>query len=222
MLKRVTSPSGLILPVFDRDEGSMEGESGQRIAENTPGQGDATTEIIDHYLARLIALASSRLSPLLQDEFDPEDVVQAAYRCFCLNVPDQENALRFSGDLWRLLAELSVRKTGKNLETNPAPPSGLRREEMETGLQSKLQGEPTPEDASILVERLIRCMRRLKLRDRRILELRLRGETIDGIASGLAQPAPASTAAPKTVSTATIRRVLRDSREALEQGLDSD
>lgn len=51
------------------------------------GQSEAATAIFDRYVARLIALARSRIGAKLGRRVDAEDIVQSAYRSFlCMPV----------------------------------------------------------------------------------------------------------------------------------------
>jgi DNA-directed RNA polymerase specialized sigma24 family protein len=200
----------------------MDGESAKLLADYLDGKNEAATLIFDRYVSRLVALAKSRLSSLLQARVDPEDIVQSAYRSFFRKARDQEFTLNRSGDLWRLLAAFTINKANACVEKELAQQRDPHREEISTASRHAIQNEPTPEEAAILVEQLTLFMTAMKPRDRRILELRLQGETIDSIAVELSQSGSEPTAAPKTLSAATIRRVLRDSQAALERRLFED
>lgn len=194
----------------------MDTESAKLLADYLDGKSDAATRIFDKYVVRLVALAQSRLSPLLQARVDPEDIVQSAYRSFFRKAGDQKLSLKRSGDLWRILAAFTLNKARKRVEREMAERRDPRRE---ASLRDVMQCDPDPEEATDLIERLTSFMDGLKPRDRRILELRLRGETVDGIVGALADPNSTSAPAPETVSTATVRRVLRNAKQALEQKL---
>ncbi|HUG18199.1 MAG TPA: ECF-type sigma factor [Planctomycetaceae bacterium] len=200
----------------------MEGESAKLFAEYLEGKSEAATLLFDRYVTRLVALAKSRLSPLLQARVDPEDVVQSAYRSFFCKAKERNFSLIRSGDLWRLLAAFTINKAKACVEKELAQQRDPHREEKSTALLNAIQNEPSPEEAAILVEQLTLFMEGMKPRDRRILELRLQGETIDSIAVELGRSESDSDAAPKTLSAATVRRVLRDSKAALERVLYAD
>ncbi|HSG73079.1 MAG TPA: ECF-type sigma factor [Planctomycetaceae bacterium] len=197
----------------------MEGESAKLFAEYLEGKSEAATLLFDRYVTRLVALAKSRLSPLLQARIDPEDVVQSAYRSFFCKAKERNISLNRSGDLWRLLAAFTINKAKARIEKELAQQRNPHREENPTALLNAIQNEPSPEEAAILVEQLTLFMEGMKPRDRRILELRLQGETIDSIAVELGRSESDPAAAPKPLSAATVRRVLRDSKAALERVL---
>jgi RNA polymerase sigma-70 factor (ECF subfamily) len=194
----------------------MDSESAKLLADFLEGKSDAPTRIFDKYVARLIALAKSRLSPLLQARVDPEDIVQSAYRSFFRKAGNQEFSLKRSGDLWRILAAFTLNKARKRIDRETAEKRDPRRE---TPLLDVIEHDPDSEEATILIEQLTSFMEGLKPRDRRIFELRLRGEPVDAIAAALAGPESGSARTSKTISTATVRRVLREAKQALERKL---
>src|SRR5262245_47893734 len=52
------------------------------------GSQSAAHEVFGHYLARLTALARTRISPRLASRFDADDVVMSAYRSFFVGLRD--------------------------------------------------------------------------------------------------------------------------------------
>src|SRR5262249_27654834 len=74
------------------------------------GDQQAAAELFHRYAVRLIALASSRLSSRLATRVDPEDLVQSAYRSFFSGAREGQYELQQSGDLWRLLLVITLRK----------------------------------------------------------------------------------------------------------------
>src|SRR5262249_40685711 len=76
----------------------------------TEGDERAAAELVNRYTGRLLALARSHLSAKLAARLDPEDVVQSAYRSFFADARDDRFVLKRSGDLWRLLAAITLHK----------------------------------------------------------------------------------------------------------------
>src|SRR5262245_31380615 len=74
------------------------------------GDESAAEELFRRYCGRLTALARSRLSQALAARVDAEDVVQSAYRSFFRLARGGDVVLRASGDLWRLLVRITLRK----------------------------------------------------------------------------------------------------------------
>lgn len=61
--------------------------------------------------------------------FDPEDVVQSVYRSFFRKAENEEFTLKRSGDRWRLLANITIKKTMKRVEFELAKKRDPRVEE---------------------------------------------------------------------------------------------
>lgn len=186
------------------------------------GDDEAAQAIFDRYVIQLINYAQVRLSSLLQSRIDPEDIVQSAYRSFFRKAREEGLVLKRSGDLWRVLAAFTLNKTRSYIEKELAAKRNPLREQRNAFWRAAVQRDPSPEETASLIEEVKLFIEQLTPRDRRILELRLRGESIEEISTELAQPDPESKLSPIHVSHATIRRVLRHSRIALEQQLLSE
>ena len=84
------------------------------------GENEAATVLFDRYVARLIALARSRIGARLRRRIDPEDVIQSAYRSFFVHARVGEYQLQKTGDLWRLLAGITLHKLYGQIEKHTA------------------------------------------------------------------------------------------------------
>jgi hypothetical protein len=124
-----------------------------------------------------------------------------------------------SGELWRILASFTLNKTRSYIEKQLAAKRDPRLEQGSAFWEAAIQKSPSPEDANILIEELTNFMRELTPRDRRILELRLSGESVDEISEELENPSSDSNLPPQSVAQATIRRVLRECKAQLERSL---
>lgn len=184
----------------------METESRKLLDDFIGGNDRAAAKIVDRYAQRLINLARSRLTNRLRNRIDPEDIVQSAYRSFFRRAGDGDFELKRSGDLWRLLAAITVHKTLKRVEFEKAKKRDYRSEEnviAGASSNSEFPGfadfdrDPTPDEAIMVVDELAAVMKPLSERDRGIIERRLQEMTFEEIA--------AST----EVSESTVRRVLR-------------
>src|SRR5262245_52226224 len=89
----------------------------------------AAGELFRRYAGRLTALARARLSHSLAARVDPEDVVQSAYRSFFLLARDGEVLLQESGDLWRLLVRITLRKVYRSARRHRADCRSVGRED---------------------------------------------------------------------------------------------
>lgn len=191
----------------------------QLLAEYVNGDEEAAKQIFDKYLFGLMKIARARISPVLQSRIDPDDIVQSACGAFFYNAREKGLVLKRSGELWRLLATYTLNKTRKYIEKELAAKRDPRLEQGDAFWQAAIEREPSPEEANILVEELSSFMNKLSPRDQRILELRLRGESVEEITSELANPSPDSQLPPQEVAQATIRRVLRECKSQFERKL---
>ena len=184
-------------------------DSAELLQQFRRGDEAAATELHDRYVARLIALARSRLGGRLAARLDADDVVQSAYRSFFLRARAGQFSLQRSGDLWRLLARITLRKLYRQADRHTAERRSVQRETAALALESDAafalkSREPTPDEAAALADELAFAMRRLNEFERRVLELRLQEQTIDEIAAELGR------------SERTIRRTLATIRHRLE------
>lgn len=181
-------------------------------------QGDqqAATELFNRYLQRLIGLARARIGRKLAHRVDPEDVVQSAYRSFFHRAQDGQFVLQRSGDLWRLLAAITIHKLCRTVARHQAGKRAVAKEQPLTGdstllglAPEALSREPQPAEALALVEELEVVMQRLKPDWRRILQMRLDGHKVREIAETM------------KCSERRVRRCFEEVREILSERLDA-
>lgn len=168
------------------------------------GDAAAERELFDRYAARLVGLARARLSRRLAARVDPEDVAQSALRSFFLRARDGDVVLRESGDLWRLLARITVRKVCRAARRHTA---GCRSVAREGELGEALARGPSPADAAALLDEVAGALAPLGPVGRRIAEMRLAGHDVDEIAAEVGR------------SARTVRRALAALGEELERRL---
>lgn len=176
------------------------------------GDQRAATEIFQKYVARLIGLARNRLSARMSKRIDPEDVVQSAYRSFFRHAQNDRYELSRSGDLWSLLAAITVKKVHGQVEHHTAQKRAITREEADPdddGLYGvhpeAVSREPSPDEALAVVEELESLMSELSPAHRAMLELRLQEHTIEEVAEA------------SECSERTVRRVLDRVKDQLLQ-----
>jgi len=174
------------------------------------GEDRAAAEIFDRYVRRLIELARQRISPRLAQRIDPEDVVQSAYRSFFIHARDGDFVLQRAGDLWRLLAGITLNKLHSQVERNTAARRDINRDAgnaADAKATIAAHNEPTPDEAAAVAEKLEQFMTCLSALERRVLELRLQGETVEHIAAAVER------------SQRTVRRLLEQMQRLLERQL---
>jgi len=177
------------------------------------GSDRAASEIHERYVARLISLARAHLAPRLASRFDPEDVVQSAYRSFFVRARAGEFALHQAGDLWRLLAQITLNKLRSQVEWHSARRRDPRREQSgECASPESMREGPTPLEVVAAIETLELLMRQLSPQARFVLERRLQGDSNVTIAKALRR------------TDRTVRRILAEiaRKFAAHAGLSSD
>lgn len=175
------------------------------------GESKAAAELFDRYASRLRGLVRRRMSAGLQHRVDPEDVVQSALRSFFVRAIPDEYVLQRAGDLWRLLAAITLSKLRRQVEVHTAAKRSVARETRLTdGLDdfaSLADREPQPGEELALLEELEQVMQACSPAERHALQMRLAGETFEDIARSMGR------------SQRTVRRLLQASRNAVEQRL---
>jgi RNA polymerase sigma-70 factor (ECF subfamily) len=174
------------------------------------GDEHAAAELFRRYAGRLIGLARSRLPDNLAQRFDPEDVVQSAYRSFFARARDGRFEVQPGNDLWQLLVAITLHKLQHQVRWNTAEKRAVFREERiedaaATASPPLLTQEPSPIEAVALVDEVEQVMSRLDPLPRRVLELRLQGFDYEEIAAEVDR------------SECTVRRVLRQLEQSLEE-----
>jgi RNA polymerase sigma-70 factor (ECF subfamily) len=144
------------------------------------GDQRAEEELFSRYTGQLIALARSRLSPRLAGRIDAEDVVQSAYRSFFLHA--DRFVIQRSGDLWRLLAKITLRKLYHQADRHTAGRRSVARESPlgvtigTSGVPLEvLAREPSPAETVAVLDELEEVTKTLGPLHKRMVELRLQG-----------------------------------------------
>ena len=178
------------------------------------GDPQAASELFDRYVQRLMGLARSRLSAKLARRIDPEDVIQSAYRSFFGGAAAGNFDIRQSGDLWRLLAAITLNKLRMQARRHTAEKRNLSCEDS-ISMPDDMQGlapqalahDPQPEEVVAVAELLENVMTGLSAQHRRMLELRLQNHNIQEIADDVG------------CSERTVRRLLDRVKTEFQQNL---
>jgi eukaryotic-like serine/threonine-protein kinase len=169
----------------------------------------AAREMFDRYVARLVALARQKLSAKLRRRIDAEDIVQSAYRSFFLHAENDEYVLKNVGDLWRLLAQITLHKLYGQIEKHTAARRNVAHEDSggDAPQRNAAAPNPTPVEAIALVEQLRFVLDRLTPDQRTTFVEQLQGKSVDQIAATLQK------------SPRTVRRLLAEIQRTVEQQL---
>lgn len=171
------------------------------------GDSGVAATIHNRYVERLVALARQRLSQKLATRLDPEDIVQSAYRSFFARAQRGDFVLRRAGDLWRLLASIAVHKLQRQVEHHSSIKRSVSRETPPDPNGLGISREPTAEEVVGAIELLERFMASRNAIERRVIEMRLQGESTDAIAQQINR------------TERTVRRVLESLRLEMESRL---
>ncbi len=165
----------------------MKDSSSDLLLRYSAGDDDAADAIFHRYLERLLVLARSRLSRRLAARVDPEDVVMSAYRSFFVSARQGRFSLQRSGDLWRLLVEITMHKLYRQVTFHKAERRTIEREvSFDAQFQSEREAfarDPTADEACALADEIEFVMSSLGALERRVFELRLQGWRLDEIAT---------------------------------------
>lgn len=193
----------------------MDGESSIQLLNRwRAGDQAAAAELFDKYVIRLCALARSRLSNQMQRRVEPEDIVQSAYRSFFRHA-EHRYELEKPGDLWKLLAAITVSKVRGQVEFHTAQKRGIYLEQSMKADASfvhvapeAVAEDPSPEEAAAVTEEVTNVLSELDEFGRSVFELSMQNQSVEEIAEAVQR------------SQRTIRRTLQQIRETLERRLE--
>lgn len=175
------------------------------------GEEQAAAEIFNRHVNRLVALAATRVSQRFAQRVDPEDVVQSAFRSFFRDAKNGRYHFQRSGDLWRLLAAITLNKLYRQIEFHGAAKRNARREQCkrkpdpdQSSIEYWVSREPTADAAVELIDEVGAVMQALEPNDRKVLELRLQDLSTEEIAEQM------------RCSDRTVRRALERIRALVE------
>jgi RNA polymerase sigma factor (sigma-70 family) len=169
------------------------------------GQSDAAAAIFDRYVVRLIALARARIGAKLQRRVDAEDVVQSAFRSFFVHAKADGYQLSLSGDLWRLLASITLHKLYGQIEKHSAARRTVRREApANLSAANAVTPEPSPAEVVAALEQLHLAIRGLTPHEQAVLSRRLQGQSLSEVAAAIGK------------SQRTVRRLVAEAKRKIE------
>jgi RNA polymerase sigma-70 factor (ECF subfamily) len=153
------------------------------------GDPRAEADLIRRYEARLVRLARNRLCAKLGRRLDAEDVVQSAYRTFFGHLRAGRYEFSDAGDVWRLMAAITLRKLHRQVQWHGAGKRTVLAEESQVGWRrpgavsaEAMSRGPSPERVAEVLDELEFMFATRPPSHRRIVELRLCGEEIAHIA----------------------------------------
>lgn len=190
----------------------MDAESINLLGRFQAGDNNAAEQIFNRYVSRLIGLAGANMSDRLKRRVDPEDIVQSVYRSFYRRSEAGDFEITKSGDLWRLLAMITVNKVRKKAVFHGRK---KRDAKLDLAFNSVFDGgsvdsfleDPAVDEAAVALDELSDFMSTLADKQRLVLELKLQGLELAEIATKAKR------------SERTIRRILEELETSLASRL---
>lgn len=160
-------------------------DSIERFEQVATGHESAADAVFHRYVQRLVLLARGRMSRKLATRIDPEDVVMSAYRSFFVRARDGKFRIENSGDLWRLLVEITYHKLYRQAAHHRAAKRSMDVESSEGGVvpDRLVSKQPTPDMAALVADELEGLFARLDEVGGRVIQLRMQDHTCAEIAA---------------------------------------
>jgi RNA polymerase sigma-70 factor (ECF subfamily) len=154
------------------------------------GSESAATELFDRYCEKLMGMARRRIGQRMASRIDPEDVIQSAFRTFFSRVRNDEFTFEGESDLFKLLVRLTVNKTLRQIahhraaKRDPGKEAGQGSGEDDV-FRSLTACDPSPDVEVALVDEFERFLSQFSEFDRKVLEMKLQGNSSAEIAAAL-------------------------------------
>jgi RNA polymerase sigma factor (sigma-70 family) len=154
------------------------------------GSQSAAGELFDRYCEKLMRLAQRRIGQRMASRVDPEDVIQSAFRTFFVRVRNDEFTFDGENDLFKLLVRLTVNKALRQIAHHRAAKRDPHREAGQGAddsdiLAGVMAHEPSPDVEVAVLDEFERFLSQLPDFERKVLELKLHGNTTTEIAEAL-------------------------------------
>jgi RNA polymerase sigma-70 factor (ECF subfamily) len=169
------------------------------------GQADASTELYFRYAERLLALAAAQSSLELARRVDPEDIVQSVFRTFFRRASLGHYAVPDGEEIWKLLLVIALNKVRATGAFHRAAKRDVRRTTGGEAFDRAVESQPGRDGPALDLLRIVieELLQGLPEAHRRIIELRIEGHEVNGIAATVRR------------SRRSVERVLQDFRRRL-------
>ncbi|HBN78619.1 MAG TPA: hypothetical protein DD473_22970 [Planctomycetaceae bacterium] len=176
------------------------------------GQEEAAEILFTRYMQRITALARVKLAVRLQQQTDPEDISMSVWKSFFAGTQAGRFSISRSGDLWKLLVGITLRKVYRESRRQLSDKRNINRERT-LGSSGNMQElisshEPSAEESLALIDTMEIVCKQFSPIQQKIFEQRLQGIQIATIAESLQK------------SERTIRRQLETIKGLLTNYLD--
>ncbi len=171
------------------------------------GDQEAAALLYQQHVGRLIRLAQQRISPQLGRRLDAEDVVQSALSSFFRGAGEGAYTVSENGDLWPLLAAITMNKVRQKVEHHSTAKRNFRKAvspETSSGTAFDfLASEPGPDAALEVLEEMERITSGMDEIQRQMVDYRIQAYEFTEIAELVSR------------SERTVRRVLTKVKDRL-------
>ncbi len=173
------------------------------------GDTKAAARVYHRYVNRLLRLARARVSNQFNSKFDPDDIVQSAFRSFFRRHADGHFEIDGWNNLWSLLATITVRKCLARTDSLTTQKRDIKREyragsDELAAHREILTKEPTSEQLAILEETLHGLTDSLTEKQRKVVFLKLERYSNEEISQMIGR------------TERTVGRILAAARKRLE------
>ena len=163
-------------------------DSGDLVDRWRSGDQAAARELHHRYAVRLCRLAERQLDQRLGRRVEADDIVQSVFRTFFRRTEQGEYPIEDSGSLWSLFVQITLNKVRKQSQRHRAKKRDIRRETYPDADPRKpewLARDPTPEEASLLIDELESLLNGLRDPEPEIIRLCLEGHSTSDIAASV-------------------------------------
>ena len=178
------------------------------------GDEDAARIVFERYTSRLVALARSRLNEKLGQRLDADDIVQSAWGSFFKRASKGRYEVQGSGDLWCLLATITVNKLRRQYRDHSAEKRDMGREQEgadpDVHRDFEMDREPTSEEVAVILEQLSLTISSLEPVHQDAIRSLMSGRAAEDVSIEVGR------------SLRTVNRVMNAFQEALSQRLLSE
>jgi len=172
------------------------------------GNEGAMSAFVVRYRPALERIAGGAIGPGMQARITPDSVAQSVCRTFLRRMNDNPYVLQDADTLWSLLCAIALTKVRERSRFHLREKRSLAREVPLESARGVADPGTGPEEAVAFQDALEQTFAAMDEEERRILVLRLQGETQEAIAADAG------------CSERTVRRLLTTLEERLRRDLD--
>jgi RNA polymerase sigma-70 factor (ECF subfamily) len=171
------------------------------------GDDDAATQLYDRYATRLKLFADRQMSPGIRRVFEPEDIVQSAFRSLFRGVNAGSYCAPEGRSLWSLLAVIAINKVRRKVTRDRSVLTVTSEVADGDGILAVVDGSLSPEEFESSLREAIEVLRPA---EQEIVHMRVQGFSVEEIGDRLQR------------SCRTIERTLQSIRAKLTAAIQDE